>query len=472
MRACQRFILITTFLIFINSCKKQDPIYSYDQEANSEEGLTAEEDSILASLQTKIFKPSEIIFDDGETLEAFIKRTNPGALGTWGMRRIASNNFERTELNTNGDISKTFDIQNIQTDAYKRFYQLLSSTGNSIVSNNVKHDAEPDETVTEKKGSQTLTITYKRPLHFGYGYAYNAEKDLSKRKKAGDCPIKIFGIDCNGLVYWMLFSAGMNIGIMTAADYASEETLNTALATSPSLKAMNMEYVDKGMKWPLDKVVNGDILYFVRKGSTRAFHIGIAVGTNPLYIYQSNGQNALTKYKRKKNGTIEVDANGQPKIESTGCDYYTKADKRGPQCEPVADFVTGRGGFFSNYGVLHLQKKEEDPLLFGTWIITNFTATNSKTHYTQTFGNGKDQFLKIIGDSFEFIDNNEPDDDCAGKYITFGENKKVFKIIGNSCDINGLNKVTIVKLTINELELQGSQVKSGVTVMYNLTAKR
>ncbi len=80
-----KHLLILLSLVILIGCKKQDPTYSFEQENIGVEGLTFEKDSLVAALPAKTFKPSEILLGNGETIEQFLKRTNPTALNRWGL---------------------------------------------------------------------------------------------------------------------------------------------------------------------------------------------------------------------------------------------------------------------------------------------------------------------------------------------------------------------------------------------------
>lgn len=242
-------VFLLSFLIFWG-CKKEDPTYPFEQENITKEGLTFEEDSFIASLPSIIPKPSEIVLGNGETIESFLNRTDPNALPNWGHRPLPPGS-------TLGD------------DHLFRFITALTSAGNSMITNTEKFDEIPD--VTENG------IPYKQPLQFGYGYVYNGDIDLTKRKTAGNCKLKLYGIDCSGMTTLMLINAGANPGTgrdkNNAANLASEEVLNGALLTS-ALSDFNYEYEDKPASF-LPQATTGDVIYFKKAGASGAFHIAL-----------------------------------------------------------------------------------------------------------------------------------------------------------------------------------------------------
>lgn len=76
--------LIAVSFLFLLGCKKTDPTYPFLQE-QLDEGLTEEQDNAISALPARDFEPADILMDDGETLQDFLTRVNPGAR-RWGNR--------------------------------------------------------------------------------------------------------------------------------------------------------------------------------------------------------------------------------------------------------------------------------------------------------------------------------------------------------------------------------------------------
>lgn len=334
------FLLLVILILF--GCQQQDPEYSFEQESIEVEGLDYDQDSILASIPSVVLEPSDIVFEDGETVEDFLKRYDPNSLKYWG----------KTFPMENGRIKSANVFGTTGVDGFKKFFSDVASAGNFVCNN-------------EKQLN---------PEGIGYAYVFNNNRSLNVKKKAGNCDINLFGIDCSGFVMNMLETAGVNFENkrLLAANLATPGTINSSLQNSPLTDYQYDDYT----KIPISEIKNGDLIYFkeiiwkrddngkiitekdatgkkvkqILKLTDKVEHIGIAaVSKGTLCIYQSNG----TQF-------------------SPGCSNYSHSEVngkgRGPRCIPVSNFLSIID--FSNYGVLRLVPKKQNTNLKGNWKLT------------------------------------------------------------------------------------------------------
>lgn len=423
-------VLLSVILIFWG-CKKEDPIYPFEQENITEEGLTFEEDSLIASLPSKVFGPSEILLDNGETVEQFLKRTDPNELPNWGHRPFG-------QYSVLGD------------DAKVNFIQSLFSKASELSSNNTFHRKEDPIIIGDDP------IPFERPEQSGYGYAYNEENTLTERKRAGDCHLLIYGMDCSAFVIHMLTKAGVKFDQdYTAGDLAKEEIMNLLLDKS---ELQNFDYEYQDMHIAPSEIISGDIIYFKHSEDGEAFHIGVAL-VNPedgnVWIYQSNGRE-----------TQKI----TPLIKDKGCDQYSKKDNRGPHAVPL----TGPKSIFNwdnfnNYGVLRLiPKEDEDPLLIGEkenipGVGTVWPGITWK--YDDEFNSivGTGLFVPIKGKLNEgttfkleakhnFTISN-PDGSASGKYYRYNNGKSIL-FTGGELFGKNITRASILKKDGNNLNIE------------------
>jgi hypothetical protein len=292
-------IILAGIILAFQECKKQDPATEFEQTSFVKEGLSEEEDSALASLPSHIFTPSEILLENGETIERFLKRTNPALLPNWGNRV-----FLQVE------------------DKKMLFVSDLLSMGTKLTKDVTKRPAGADPV--------------QQPEQIGYGYVYNNSLDLDKRKKAGQCDLLLYGIDCSGMVTLMLQNAlHRSLARYEANSLASEEILNSFLKATPGFE--DFEYVDVNDPVSFSsQITAGDIIYFSKVPGGDAFHIGVALnkaGDNQIWVYQSNGTDS-----------------------KPGCGTFANKDRRGPRTLPLHDYNTSTGTVL---GILDLKYKDD-----------------------------------------------------------------------------------------------------------------
>jgi len=428
-------ILVLSCILIIFSCKKQDPQYAFAQENIAEEGLDYDQDSILASIPAVILKPSEIVFEDGETIENFLKRYDLNALNNWG-KRVASGNSENKNENTN----RTMGV-----DGYKKFFSDVASAGNRICNDQV----------------------HRNPEGIGYAYVYNNNRSFDVKKKAGNCDINLYGNDCSGFVMYMFEAAGVPFGAsrLLAADLAQPKIINPYLQKSP-LK--DYQY-DDYKKLPISQIKSGDLIYFkeiifkkdakgypikpkqIERITDNVGHIGVVAESNgALYIYQSNGSHT-----------------------KPGCATYSHAvangTGRGPRCIPVSQFLTIVD--WSNYGVLRMVPKKQNNDLIGKWKLTD-----DKTEVIL----GKQRFLtrsvnlNNVHISFSDIstftiaaDDRTSPYSCSGHYFLSKENDEITL---SDCELyeRDPNTPKIEALTNKDLVISFFLMETGFTQVSTL----
>ncbi len=370
------FFLLLVICLF--SCKRQDYIYPFEQENVSREGLSFKEDSIISSISTINLTASDIILGNGETMSEYEKR-----LGL----------TTKTSTSPNGNFPTYISFSSLPVNSPS--YDSLAFNKNLLdraleledVSNKSKKDPELDEIING--------ITYSRPAQVGLGYAFGS-KIISKRQIAGNCKIKIYGLDCSGMASLMFNNAGVAFyEHYNAAQLSTPAIINFAIRSSPALKNFDYEYEIRP-KTHISKVSAGDIMYF--KNANGIFHIGIILnGKNGrLNLFQSNG-------------VQEVPFMGN---HYRGCDIYGISDRRGPHQVDIFKMIAVKE--FQDYGFLHLVPRKKGPEnLVGSWkLIEEKSYTSDKRTKIST------KLIDIVNATISFDNKNN--------YIAYGEDTGKF----------------------------------------------
>jgi len=413
-------VIFIFLLIFVSSCRKSDPTYSFKQEHANPEGLSVEEDSLIASLPSRSFAASEILLPNGETIEAFLKRTNPAALPKWGARVDSA-----TGIAGGADDAYYAFVSDLLSSAYRMSY-------NPVKPFTAKDEGEVTQIIKDKP------VKFQQPSQIGYAYVWNSDTSLSKRKRAGNCNTLLYGVDCSAMATIMFNNAGLTFPEKYAANtLATEEILNQAMKTSPVLS--NFAYRYEIEPYNFDQISAGDVIYFAHDDG-EVFHIGIALNAQDgsgIWIYQSNGTNA-----------------------SPGCNTFWPPD-RGPHAIPFRKMITmhDRNGnlVWANYRVLHLiPKKNIDPLLLGNWRLTG-NSTDLATPYRKipvlaSVVNGSNVIVHVSADETFTIGDNDPSDDCTGSFIVLSNGTEI-KLFGCSLFEHDPIKAAITELSKEKLTL-------------------
>ncbi len=305
----------------------------------SDEGLTFENDSLIASLDEINIKPEDLVFFDGETLDEFLSRPN----------------------------KKSF----AESNNYKSYINLLFQEGSRLTRSEEWIIPEGVDPILE-------------PKQIGLAYVFNKDNTINERKKNGECDNRLFGLDCSAMVVTMLQKTGLKISDLSASELANANHLNKLMKNSGY---QNLRYVDKGRNFLIDSVDNGDIIYFFNNDNM-INHVGmvfLAGNRSPLsikpYIYQSNGTSFKSIY--------ELDKNGNTVLKSKGCEFNFPPD-RGPRCVPLINFINLCGKRknnicesypFSNYGVLKLMEDlgRKELLSSRNWRLEQVWENNTNT---------------------------------------------------------------------------------------------
>ena len=124
------------------------------------------------------------------------------------------------------------------------------------------------------------------PEQNGIGYNLGS-RDYSARKKmySATCELKVFAMDCSGMLYQIFNKAGCKDMNLIAADQAKIANLNKAIDGVIT----GVEARSKG-KLTGTNINTGDIVYWDKLDNSAASHIGIVLKDGAtLYVYQSNG---------------------------------------------------------------------------------------------------------------------------------------------------------------------------------------
>jgi len=124
------------------------------------------------------------------------------------------------------------------------------------------------------------------PAQTGLGYNYGS-RDYSARKKmnSATCELKVFALDCSGMLYSIFNKAGCKDMNIVAAEQSKVENLNKAIDGVIT----GVEARSKG-KLAGSDMITGDIVYWDKLDGNAASHIGIVLKDGAtLYVYQSNG---------------------------------------------------------------------------------------------------------------------------------------------------------------------------------------
>jgi hypothetical protein len=124
------------------------------------------------------------------------------------------------------------------------------------------------------------------PEQDGLGYNYGS-RDYANRKKmyAAACQLKVYALDCSGLLFQVFNQSGCNNMNITAVEQGKLSNLNAAI----SGVVTGVEAKDKGKLNSAD-IITGDIVYWDKLAGASASHIGIVLKAGDgLYVFQSNG---------------------------------------------------------------------------------------------------------------------------------------------------------------------------------------
>lgn len=124
------------------------------------------------------------------------------------------------------------------------------------------------------------------PKQDGIGYNLGSRSyDARKKMNSATCALKVFALDCSGMLYQIFTQSGCKDMNLTAADQMKATNLNAAIDGVVS----GVEAKSKG-KLAASDIKLGDIVYWDKLDGSAASHIGIVLKLGSiLYVYQSNG---------------------------------------------------------------------------------------------------------------------------------------------------------------------------------------
>ncbi len=253
-------ILFITFVVLLVGCKKDK-----HEEIRDGDYLTADELAFVDALpRATNFQPDNILLPNGEVLKDFMQTVDLDYYNNWSR--------------VNGP--QTFENLGPQ-DARNALIGRLTLTAWNLTDRSLHQ--YPDEGTG-------------KPAQNGIGYSWDG-KDYNVREAppgAGTiCKEQIHGLDCSGFIYQLFLSAGVTIPVGTADTQRQPKVLEDAIKKSiPSLKKVKVE--DLG-QLSIDKIENGDIIYWSDGNSV--FHIGMVLkkNTGDLAVFMSAGTKGVNQ---------------------------------------------------------------------------------------------------------------------------------------------------------------------------------
>lgn len=313
----KKCLIVILILIVFGRCKKND-----QQATDTEQSTyTVEEISALDNLKTATdVTKTTIVLQDGESLDAYLKRVEPTFYNTY-LARISN-------------VNRISDFNNLRPiEAVKRLQSLVQ--GACLYFSNKANFTYPKE--ADNKPAQT-------GLKWGHGL-----KNWKSREKPGDnCTYLIHGFDCSGFVSAAYSLAGVQL-LAGSSQQANPTNLENALEVIPEFKDVKVIVVE-GSPNPKE-FKSGDIIYWYRNGGNTVNHDGIISLQN--------------------NGTVAI-------FQSSGND--NECEKNLSENRGVRIIATENANWFGagKWGILKIL-----PSLEGTWLLTDNTTPIS-LHYKFT----------------------------------------------------------------------------------------
>jgi hypothetical protein len=303
----------TLILLGIVSCKKNTEV-----DEQNFEGLTETQDSLFSMLPSIIPPINTLKLPGGLNLDSFMILNDPQFHSQWS--RVSS-----------------IDLKYAKNIFIGRMFMVASKYINR--SNYIK-SAGNDATI--------------EPAQHGLAYAWGSRNpDQRYLHTTGpnptQCPERIYGLDCSGMLIKELQNAGLNIPHNISTQQLSQaDYINNLLAQSPDFKYLR--YKDySGVSGPSIGEA-GDILCFGDNGHVT--HIGLLSGNlnGKNYVYQSNGSYKLPKCEKNFNPSSTID------------------HRKGPRCVEQTNFLHPDWGF-DFMKVLRLAE-DFSAAIIDTWDIT------------------------------------------------------------------------------------------------------
>ncbi|PWK65769.1 NlpC/P60 family protein [Mucilaginibacter oryzae] len=170
----------------------------------------------------------------------------------------------------------------------------------------------------------------------GLAYVYGSHDFTKLNRSAGACPELLYGLDCSGMLMYLMAEAGINVS-GNAADLSKKNLWEDALVKAGAAYSNLQVQSFSSSQMPLSQIQTGDIIYFygtADDGTYGVKHIGMALNdpSGNLMLYQSNGRSSKS---------CELNYDG----------------RHGPRRIGVTDPITQKGWGFSDYGVIRLVAK-------------------------------------------------------------------------------------------------------------------
>ena len=253
--------------ISFQSCKKD----SVEEETPEEQANPLGLDQVDPEFETRMalapdtFIPlSEIFMIPGISVQEYLDTQDPTFLSSMTTGRISSTQDELSE-----------------DEQYNRLLNRLAAVGNMLVTRSLH---------IKSAGSASNEPAQPNGLAYSFGGKNHAVRAFPTTGGCADS-VKIFGLDCSGMVYQMSTQAGIP-EVVSPGAFGVNNVMDT---TKWNAAFRNSEYNKLFMKdmgeLPLEARMPGDLVFYM-KSSGDAFHIGWVLknaGNGVNYVYQSNG---------------------------------------------------------------------------------------------------------------------------------------------------------------------------------------
>jgi len=325
-------IIVISALLF--SCKKDDT--GNNNEVSNTDGDFEELNQVLDQIPTENVTINDLKFSDGAGMIEFLKENDPdfftrNAEFLEDYNQPVESSSLRSSTANNAESSWLLLEQ-------KRIIATLSTAALFYL----KDDKGVAENAAIRRIINDRGIPKQSALYYSYGQRIWYKR--LKQEHMQSCDTLVFGLDCSGLLYNVLESAGLKVLKSTenkANDYwINIDKWNAALPNSFNKKLQFKQYNQAEWEKLPEQILMGDIVfYFNEKGEAK--HVGIIVGKKGTYLLaQSNGTDQDCIETDKSRSWYGRFANGNP--------------NRGPRAINLRDPIYANGWHYKSLGIIRL----------------------------------------------------------------------------------------------------------------------
>lgn len=264
-------LLYLCLLLMTWSCKKdKEELIDEEPVPQNIDPFVPEFEEWISSMPDVNIPLEELELDNGINVFEFLSQNDPQFLTNLGSGRYAAST-QKSGLNE--------EIQ------YNLFISRMVAVGNNLVSTTA---------YVKPAGANATLEPAQNKLVYSFG---SKNHTIRKSPTAGGCvgTHNIFGLDCSGMVYQMIFQSGLtqveDIGMFSCQNVLDVNKWNAGFAVSDEFP--DLMVIDMGNLSP-KKRKSGDIIFYRKAKNPTSFHhhIGIVLnnpGNNKNHVYQSNG---------------------------------------------------------------------------------------------------------------------------------------------------------------------------------------